>query len=170
MAQQIFSTGSLNVAGICHAVCCKWVKESRILGNVVSVQQLGSPMAMFMNWQMPANWQGINDNYHLPPGDIETQPQLIPGWIAEKTTRINGFALVVLWGGGLNIAEGRHQAMGHTVAVRKEAGHCQYFDPNIGAIEFTNSIEMFEWLPANAQGPYMMYPMLRNRSCEFVKV
>lgn len=170
MPAQIFQTGNLNVAGICHAISCQWINQSRRLNNVTTLQQLGSPAAMFMNWQLPNNWQGINANYHLPSNNVVTQPQLGGQWLAEQCTRINGYALIVLWGGGINVAAGAHAVSGHTVAVRKQAGGVQYFDPNIGSFQFASSLELYNWIPTDPNGPYMQYPALRIRQCEFVKV
>jgi hypothetical protein len=170
MPNQILDMGNFNVAGICHAISCKWIKQSRLLDNVNSLQQLGSPLAMFMNWELPGDWQGINDNYHLPHDDVVTRPQLDGQWLAEQSMGINGYAIIVLWGGGIDVAAGAHALAGHTVAVRKQPGRIQYFDPNIGTFQFSNSLEMYNWLPADPNGPYMQYPTLRNRQCEFVKV
>ena len=170
MPNQILNMGNFNVAGICHAISCQWIKQSRQLGNVTTVQQLGSPAAMFMNWQLPNNWQGINRNYHMPFNNVVTRTQLDGQWLAEQCTRINGYALIVIWGGGINVAAGAHAVAGHTLAVRKEAGRIQYFDPNIGTFQFANSMEMYDWIPGDPNGPYMRYPGLRNRQCEFVKV
>lgn len=170
MAQQILAMGNFNVAGICHAISCQWVKQSRALGDVTAVHQLGSPMAMFMNWQLPADWHGINENYHLPQADVSTNAMLDGAWLAEQCTRLNGFALIVLWGGGISVARKAHDIQGHTVAVRKDGAKLQYFDPNIGTFQFDNSLEMFDWLPTDHNGPVQKYPTLRNRTCEFVRV
>ena len=121
MPNKIFDTGNLNVAGICHAICCKWIKASRQKGQVQSLQDLGSPMAMFMNWQMPADYTGINELYHLPVVSVKKRPTLDGSWLAQQATSSSGYGLIVLWGGGLNAKSGSHVKNGHTVAVCKEA-------------------------------------------------
>jgi hypothetical protein len=170
MATKILDMGNFNSSGICHAICCKWIKQSRVLGDITAVSQLGSPMAMFMNWQLPDDWHGINDNFHMPHDNVTTRDQLDAQWLAEQATKMTGYALIVLWGGGINVAEGAHAVEGHTVAVRKEPGKAQYFDPNIGTFQLKNSFEVFTFLSSDPNGPYLQYPTLRNRNCEFVKV
>ena len=167
MPNKIFDTGSLNVSGICHAICCKWIKASRQKGQVQSLLDLGSPMAMFMNWELPGNYKGINELYHLSIISVKKQPRLDGGWLAQQATTSSGYGLIVLWGGGLDVKSGSHVQNGHTVAVCKETGKVEYFDPNDGAYSFSNSMELYSWLPNEL---LTKYPELSNRECEYVKV
>jgi len=108
MPHQILYMGNFNVAGICHAISCKWIKQSRLLGNVNTLQELESPMAMFTNWQLADDWRGINENYHLPAVEVLIRPHLDGQWLAEQSTRINGYTLIILWGGGISVQERAH--------------------------------------------------------------
>ena len=47
----------------------------------------------------------------------------------------------------LNVKKGTYDGSGHAMATRKGKGKLQFLDPNLGIMEFDNSLEFFNWLP-----------------------
>jgi hypothetical protein len=170
MVRQILYMSEFDVAGISHAICCQWIKQSCELGSVTAVRQLISSDVTFPVLDAAGGWQGINGIYQLPVRELFSRPRLDSAWLAERSTRINGYALILLGGGGVGVQSESHRKEGHTLAVRKQPGNIQYFDPNVGTLQFDYSSDLRDWLLAAPSAPSGLYPELRNRECKFAKV
>lgn len=168
---KIFDTNNINQGGICHAISCQWIKNSRQM-DIVNVGQLGLIEKMAVNWEFARNWQEINQNYHLKHTDFDKYHIADREWLAQRCTTYKGYALIVFWGVAINITDKCKSYEGHTVAVRCEKDNYQYFDPNMGAFKFINSLEMYDWLMRDISNdnPFIKYSNLLNGECDFIRV
>lgn len=173
MSKLIFSAGCINSIGICHAIACKWIKESlNKSGGVKSITELGHIDAMIVNyeigesasWKKVSNcWQQINQNYHLKTDNIKRLVNPDKKEIIKSECKgLNGSALIILWN--------KDYLKGHTVAIIRNSNIFQYFDPNVGAIEFTDLNDFNEWMDTNSNSPFKLYPELLNGETELVRV
>ncbi|MGH9352270.1 MAG: hypothetical protein ACRD2G_08940 [Terriglobia bacterium] len=169
MVRQILYMGDANGFGVYHAVCCEWVRQSRDLGNVTRVRELENSMIPCVNWDPAAGWQGINDAYRFPVDRVVWSARFNAEWLAAHCARLHGYALIVLWNGGINLPAAP-QREGHTVAVRKEPGKIQYFDAHLGTLEIDNPQELCRWLLNGPNAPGERYPEFRERRCELVRI
>ena len=172
MSRLIFSTGQLNQGGICHAISCQWIKKSREK-DVLKLDDLGLLEKLAVNWEFAKKWQEINKNYHLDStNEIVFKDGSYREDIARECTKHNRYALIIFWRVSIDVVKQSKEYEGHTVAIRCEDKKYQYFDPNIGAIEFNNSLEMYEWFKydMSTDNPFVKYRALLNGLCEIVVV
>lgn len=165
--------GCVNSIGICHAISCKWIKEaSEKDGGIRSISELGRIEAMIINyeigesgsWKKISNcWQQINQNYHLNIDDVKfLNGDNRQEMIKSECKVLNGRALIVLWS--------KDYRTGHTVAIIRNKNMFQYFDPNVGAVEFTDQDDFDKWMSTDSNSPFHLYPELLNGETEFVRV
>ncbi|MGH9404192.1 MAG: YopT-type cysteine protease domain-containing protein [Terriglobia bacterium] len=170
MARQILYMGGFDSSGVCHTICCEWIRQSRDLGNVTRVRELESPLTCRADWDPATGWRAINETYNLPVDHVVWRARFDSDWLADHCARIHGYALIVLWNGGIYPPNRTHGLEGHTVALRKQPGRIQYFDPNLGTLEIDNAQELGCWLRNSLNAPGGRYPGLRGRRCELVLV
>ncbi|HEV2416821.1 MAG TPA: YopT-type cysteine protease domain-containing protein [Terriglobia bacterium] len=169
MIRPILFMGDANGLGVGHAICCEWIRKSRKLGDVTRVRELENSMVPCANWEPSSGWQGIQDAYGFPIDRVVRRFRFDAGWLAGHCARLHGYALIVLWNGGINSPDAP-QRTGHTVAVRKEPERIQYFDPNLGTLAIDTSQEFCRWLVSGPSAPGEMYPEFCKRCCEVVQV
>jgi hypothetical protein len=149
-ATKIFDLSDLNVAGICHAICCKWVREGirRGMPGVTSEQELGSRIAMFMMFELPQDADDIIEKYHLKivkHSEPNLQNRTFDAVMQEL---MSGTGYKILAIGSFRLHGDEHQHSAHSMAIRRTSNSVQFFDPNEGAWRFDNSVELYEWLPS----------------------
>lgn len=170
MARQVLYMGGFDSSGACHAICCEWIRQSRDLGGVTRVRDLESPLACRSDWDPGAGWQAINEIYNLPIDRVVWRARFDADWLAAHCVRIQGYALIVLWKGGIHVPNGTHGREGHTMALRKQPGRIQYFDPDLGTLQIDNTQDLSRWLRSGVNGPFERYPEFMQRQCELVLV
>ncbi len=154
MATLVFDAGNMNAKGICYAIACDWIVKSRNGVQVASRYDFDSAHANEGKWnagdQLEPGGNGIDSVFGIAPIRVvdNTSPPVQVNWIATELTKGSGFFLFSVWGRTLNLAKGSYDGSGHAMATRKGRGNMQFLDPNLGIMEFDNTIEFYNWLPS----------------------
>lgn len=160
MANLVFDAGNMNAKGICYAIACDWIVKSRNGTQVASRYDFDSAHANQGRWnagdRLEPGGNGIDTVFGIAPARIveNTNPPVPTGWIATELTKGTGFFLFSVWGRTLNLAKGSYDGSGHAMATRKGHGKLQFLDPNLGIMEFDNSLEFYQWLPGYLTSSY----------------
>lgn len=153
MATQLFDAGNMNAKGICYAIACDWIVKSKAGVNVTSRYDFDSSHGNENRWKagdrLEPGGNGVDTVFGLAPTATtwNNSPPVSPTWIATELTKGSGFAIFSVWGRTLNVKKGTYDGSGHAMATRKGKGKLQFLDPNLGIMEFDNSLEFFNWLP-----------------------
>lgn len=167
----IFEAGALNKDGICASTINHWISLALGGTEVKTRSDLGSVAAIKSRWQQATDNDDIDNVYNLVAKDQVNldQDSLDITRVAHAMTRGAGYFRFSCWGRVLNTSTGKWDESGHSMGTRKgtrKGGFLQpmqFFDPNLGLLEFDNTLEFYDFLL-----PYVMstYPSLMRRSAE----
>lgn len=152
-----------------HAVCCRWIVESRRRGAVIKVSDLEDGFTPESAWNPGAGWRGIHDVFQLPVERSASVERLDARWLTGHIARLHGYALLVLSMGGVDLPDAIERT-GHTLAVRIEPGNIQYFDPNFGTLQIDAIRELCEMLVKGPSAPGERYARFSRMRCELAWV
>jgi hypothetical protein len=160
MATLLFDAGNMNAKGVCYAIVCDWIVKCKAGVNVASRYDFDSAWGNENRWNagdrlMPGG-DGIDQMYGLVPSAIawNKNPPVSTNWIATELTKGTGFFLFSVWGRTLNVSQGKYDESGHAMGTKKGFGKLQYLDPNLGIMEFDNTIEFYQWIPQYLKTTY----------------
>lgn len=161
MATLIFDAGNMNAKGICYAIACDWIVKGRAGVKVTSRYEFDSAWSNENKWntgdKLEPGGNGIDRVYGLSPSTVinNTKPPVPPNWISTELTKGTGYFLFSVWGRTLNVKKGTYDGSGHAMATRKGLGPLQFLDPNLGIMEFDNTLEFYQWLPTYLKSTYI---------------
>ena len=166
--RKVFDAGNMNNKGICRGWACDWISRSKNGQVVTSRYELGSGHMVGNLWDTAPDNDGIDTNFGLVSlGRVtNTSNPISPNWIATELTKGTGYFLFAVRGKTLNVQTGTYDGSGHAMATRKGYGKLQFFDPNLGVLEFDNTLEFYGYLPAYIR---TTYPDLLSRQAEIKK-
>ena len=167
MIRQILFIGGADKTALAHAVCCEWVRQSRLLGDVARVRDLEDSMMRCEGRGLADGWQGVHDACGLPAGQAASIERYNAEWLASQCGNVQGYALIILGRGGMDFP-GAPDRKGHTMVIRKEPGKIQYFDPGFGTLVIDTLQELRQWLIDGMAAPGRRHSDLCQRSCTFV--
>jgi hypothetical protein len=164
----IFEAGDMNAKGICRALVCDWITKGQAGVDVKSKYDFDS------TWENQRKWilgdsiapnVGIDQVYGLVAANTvqNNNPPIDTDWIAAGLTRGTGYFMFAVRGKMLNIQTRRYDNSGHAMGTRKGLGAFQFFDPNLGLIEFGSTLEFYDYLPGYVA---TYYPSLLSRQAE----
>ena len=161
----IFDAGNMNDEGICRGWGCDWIKRSKGGQIVNSRYDLSSGHEVKRLYDAAPNNDGVDAQFGLVGLSTvrNMNPPIRADWVATELTKGTGYFLFAVRGKTLNIKRGRYDNSGHAMATRKGYGALQFFDPNEGVMEFTNTLKFFEFLPTYIRDSY---PDLLSREAE----
>ena len=164
----VFDAGNMNDAGICRGWACDWISRWTKGQEITSRYDLSSGHLVAGLWNAAADNDAIDANFGLAAvGRVNnTSVPISPIWIATELTKGTGHFLFAVRGKTLNIAKARYDGSGHAMATRKGFGKLQFFDPNLGVIEFDNTLEFYNYLPGYIRATY---PDLLSKEAEVKK-
>jgi len=164
----VFDAGNMNNKGICRGWACDWTARSKGGQVINSRYDLGSGHLVGALWDAAPDNDGIDTNFGLVSlGRVTNSSNPIsPTWITTELTKGTGYFLFAVRGRTLNVKNGTYDGSGHAMATRKGLGKLQFFDPNLGVIEFDNTMEFYDYLPSYIR---TTYPDLLSKEAEIKK-
>ncbi len=151
-----WAAGNMNREGICRGWVCDWIKRSKAGEIIDSRYKLSSGHAVKQIWEAAPDNDGIDIGFGLVSlsGQKNTKHPIPVEWIATELTKGTGYFVFGVRGKTLNLRTQAYDNSGHAMATRKGYGPLQFFDPNEGLMEFTNTLEFFDFIPTYIQNTY----------------
>lgn len=164
----IFEAGNMNDKGICRGWACDWISRSKSGQLINSRYDMGSAHQVGNLYNAAQTNDGVDVNFGLVSLGrvVNASHPISPSWIATELTKGTGYFLFAVRGKTLNLKNGTYDNSGHAMATRKGYGELQFFDPNLGVIEFDNTLEFYDFLPTYIR---TTYPDLLSREAEVKK-